>query len=394
MVLSGKIEVTKRFDGIERTIGWRVAGKIFGEVPIALGGPFIGSYRASEPSRVVRVEARQYYALAARWPEIAESVGALRENASVDFKVSPQKRPKRGDDSGAPLRRRLPRTAPLPRPQPAIVRLGDTRGLEIARAMAGPCPADDGLPALLLADGTMLTRPEPRQVGMHLGLQTRGRLAEYDTIIVGGGPAGLAAAVYAASEGLRTLVVEREAPGGQAGTSSRIENYLGFPNGVSGDELAIRALQQAKRLGAEILVTRNIARIDPAAHIVDLDDGEVLRGRTIILATGVASPSCDRRLRRVHRQGHLLRRCAERGEQYAGRGRIPHWRRQFRRPGGAVLFKLCTQRHASRSRRCAGKEHVALFDRASALEIEHNGAPRHRSCRRLRPWEPRGDRCG
>ena len=106
-------------------------------------------------------------------------------------------------------------------------------------------------------------------------------------MIIGGGPAGLAAAVYGASEGLRTLVVEREAPGGQAGTSSRIENYLGFPSGVSGDELASRALQQARRLGAEILVTRSVARIDPATREVFLDGDEAVRARTIILATGV-----------------------------------------------------------------------------------------------------------
>ncbi len=112
-------------------------------------------------------------------------------------------------------------------------------------------------------------------------------LAEYDTIIIGGGPAGLAAAVYGASEGLRTVVVEREAPGGQAGTSSRIENYLGFPNGVSGDELASRALHQARRLGAEILVTRSVARIDPTTRQVYLDGGDVVRARTVILATGV-----------------------------------------------------------------------------------------------------------
>jgi thioredoxin reductase (NADPH) len=93
--------------------------------------------------------------------------------------------------------------------------------------------------------------------------------------------------VYGASEGLATLVVEREAPGGQAGTSSRIENYLGFPNGVSGDELASRALQQARRLGAEILVTRAIVRLDPAARAVHLDGGDVIRARTIIIATGV-----------------------------------------------------------------------------------------------------------
>jgi thioredoxin reductase (NADPH) len=94
--------------------------------------------------------------------------------------------------------------------------------------------------------------------------------------------------VYGASEGLRTIVVEREAPGGQAGTSSRIENYLGFPSGVSGDELASRALQQARRLGAEIVVTRSVTRIDSATGHVHLDGGDVMRGRTIILACGVA----------------------------------------------------------------------------------------------------------
>src|SRR5207244_12785710 len=111
--------------------------------------------------------------------------------------------------------------------------------------------------------------------------------AEYDTVIVGAGPAGLAAAVYGASEGLQTIVIEREAPGGQAGTSSRIENYLGFPAGVSGGELASRALQQARRLGAEILVTRTITRIDPDPRELHLDGGDVLRARTIILAFGV-----------------------------------------------------------------------------------------------------------
>lgn len=99
---------------------------------------------------------------------------------------------------------------------------------------------------------------------------------------------GLAAAVYGASEGLRTLVVEREAPGGQAGTSSRIENYLGFPSGVSGDELASRALQQARRLGAEILVTRTITRLDSTTREIHLDGDDVLRARTVIVACGVS----------------------------------------------------------------------------------------------------------
>jgi thioredoxin reductase (NADPH) len=121
-----------------------------------------------------------------------------------------------------------------------------------------------------------------------LGLGTEADDAEYDTVIVGAGPAGLAAAVYGASEGLRTIVVEREAPGGQAGTSARIENYLGFPAGVSGDELASRALQQARRLGAEILVTRSVDRIDAATRQLRLDGGDLLRARTIIVACGVS----------------------------------------------------------------------------------------------------------
>jgi thioredoxin reductase (NADPH) len=94
--------------------------------------------------------------------------------------------------------------------------------------------------------------------------------------------------VYGASEGLRTLVIEREAPGGQAETSSRIENYLGFPTGVSGEELSRRALQQARRLGAEILVTRSVARLDPEGKVIELDGGHRLRARSVILATGVS----------------------------------------------------------------------------------------------------------
>ncbi len=112
----------------------------------------------------------------------------------------------------------------------------------------------------------MLVEPSLRDLAGAAGLAFKPERAEYDVVIVGGGPAGLAAAVYGASEGLRTLLVERTAPGGQAGTSSRIENYLGFPFGVSGDELAGRALAQAKRLGAEIIVTRTVDAIEPASR--------------------------------------------------------------------------------------------------------------------------------
>jgi thioredoxin reductase (NADPH) len=288
-VLTGKLEVVKLFDGIERTLGWRVPGTIFGEVPLALSSPFPGGYRASEPSRVMRVDAQQYYSLAASSPEVAVKVGALaRERLGGLQGIAAQPpRPRvtmvgnRWDAACIELRQFLARnqiscdwmTPDAP---------------ELPARWPGTRPTDDDCPTLRLADGTCLNRPATRELAELLGLQTRARLTEYDTMIIGGGPAGLAAAVYGASEGLRTVVVEREAPGGQAGTSSRIENYLGFPGGVSGDELASRALQQAKRLGAEILVTRSVARIDVESRQVYLDGNDVIRARTVILATGVA----------------------------------------------------------------------------------------------------------
>ncbi len=151
-----------------------------------------------------------------------------------------------------------------------------------------PLPPEGDHPTLRVVNGKTVVRPQLRRVAELLDLATEAAAAEYDTVIVGAGPSGLAAAVYGASEGLRTIAIEREAPGGQAGTSSRIENYLGFPSGVSGDELASRALQQARRLGAEILVTRSIERIDPSARRIYLDEGDVLQARTIILACGVS----------------------------------------------------------------------------------------------------------
>jgi thioredoxin reductase (NADPH) len=157
-----------------------------------------------------------------------------------------------------------------------------------AEEWSGGLPAEGDLPCVRVVNGKTVVRPQLRRVAELLDIPTEPAAAEYDTVIVGAGPAGLAAAVYGASEGLRTIAIEREAPGGQAGTSSRIENYLGFPSGVSGDALSSRALQQAHRLGAEILVTRSITRIDPATHQVHLDGGDVLRTQTIILACGVA----------------------------------------------------------------------------------------------------------
>jgi thioredoxin reductase (NADPH) len=287
-VLAGKIEVVKLIDGVERTLGWRVPGQVFGEVPIAFGTTFVGGYRASEPSRVMRVEPRQYYAVAAAMPEIPVKVGMLARERIGGLQGIAAEPPTprvtmvghRWETACGELRQFLARNQ-------VTYDWMTPDAPDLPARWPGTRPAEDQLPVLRLADGTLLSRPATRDLARLLGLQTGPRLAEYDTVIIGGGPAGLAAAVYGASEGLRTMVVEREAPGGQAGTSSRIENYLGFPSGVSGDELASRALRQARRLGAEILVTRSVARIDPKTRQVFLDGGDAVRARTVVLATGV-----------------------------------------------------------------------------------------------------------
>jgi thioredoxin reductase (NADPH) len=153
---------------------------------------------------------------------------------------------------------------------------------------AGATMAD--LPVVLFGDGSPIFNPTPTQVADRVGLKTHATSEVYDVVIIGGGPAGLAAAVYGASEGLSTLLIESEAPGGQAGQSSLIENYLGFPKGLSGSDLARRASAQAERLGAEILVPGTVSKLtrhDPFT-VVHLEDGSVITSKALVIASGVA----------------------------------------------------------------------------------------------------------
>jgi thioredoxin reductase (NADPH) len=287
VVLEGRIEAAKVVDGIERVLGERLPGAIFGEVPITLGTSFPSGFRAAEPSRVMKIEAPAYYAVAAAAPDVALTVGTLARERIGGLQGVAAEPPKprahllghRWDAACSDLRRFLDRNQ-------ITFEWITPDGSDAVADWGGDLPPDSELPALR-AGGKTLVRPRLRDVAELLGLQSRASAEEYDAVIVGAGPAGLAAAVYGASEGLRTIVIEREAPGGQAGSSSRIENYLGFPAGVSGDELSKRALQQARRLGAEILVTRAITGLEPSTRTVRLDGGDELRGRTIILATGV-----------------------------------------------------------------------------------------------------------
>ena len=154
--------------------------------------------------------------------------------------------------------------------------------------LAGASAAD--LPLVLVPDGEPLRSPSTAEVAGALGLSTSAQQPLYDLCIVGGGPAGLAAAVYGASEGLGTVVVEREAPGGQAGQSAAIENYLGFPRGLSGADLTHRAVTQARRFGAEMVLARDVVGFDARGPVraVRLADGSEIEARTVLVATGVS----------------------------------------------------------------------------------------------------------
>src|SRR3712207_5141914 len=156
----------------------------------------------------------------------------------------------------------------------------------LAAAGAGP----DDVPVVVTADAQVLKHPGEAELAAVVGLTVDAQADFYDLVVVGGGPAGLGAAVYAASEGLRTVLVEREATGGQAGQSSRIENYLGFPDGVSGGQLAERARRQAAKFGAEMLLTRDCVALEAqgSKRVLRFADGSSIAAHAVVLATGVS----------------------------------------------------------------------------------------------------------
>ena len=287
VVVEGTTELTKVVNGVERVIGVRGPGELGGEVPMTLGTPLPASMRAIDPARVLKLTVEDFHTLAAMAPQISATVGAaavermeMLRSATAQppepalFVIGPRLDPGVHSCDSFLRRNQIPYERLAPDDAGAVART-------LGAAVGEPYPV------VVLRDGTRLVAPTMRSVATVAGLTVAPGRAQYDVVIVGGGPAGLTAAVNAASEGLRTALIESFAPGGQAGTSTRIENYTGFPFGVSGDDLASRALQQAKRLGAEIVVTRRVESIDPAAMTVELDGGDVLRTRSIVLAMGV-----------------------------------------------------------------------------------------------------------
>ncbi len=295
VVLEGQFEVVKTIAGAERVLGTLGAGEFFGEGALLLGSGFLAGLRAVEPSRAMRLEPIEFHDLVAKCPTVNRAIiDAMAGQIAKLQEVS------------------------IATPVAAVAIVGHHWDFEcydvrdfLARNHVGfrwidpddPSAPEYGsvpievmqggrYPVVRYSDGTYDVEPSFRALAERLGLQTCPRETAYDVAIVGAGPAGLAAAVYGASEGLRTVLVECRAPGGQAGTSSRIENYLGFPSGISGDDLGSRAFAQARRLGAEILVTREAKAIEPrrpdaATHTLVLDGDDRIETKAIVVATGV-----------------------------------------------------------------------------------------------------------
>ena len=284
--------------GRQQSLAFREAGGYFGEVPLLLGAPFLASFRAIEPSRLLRLAPADFNALLQAAPSVRAAladalvsrVGGVEEATSAPRHV-PTVVGDRVDGACHDLRDFLARN------------FIEFEWLDPAnddeRPRIPPSVLEGGrYPTLTLPDSAPLVRPSLRTAAEAVGLDTVPSAGQYDVVIVGGGPSGLSAAVYGASEGLHTLMIEGTAPGGQAGTSSRIENYLGFPIGLTGDELGSRAFSQAQRFGAEIVVTRRVCSIAPGAgadgmHMLCLEDGVTIAARAIVLSVGVTYRALD-----------------------------------------------------------------------------------------------------
>jgi thioredoxin reductase (NADPH) len=296
-VIDGLCEIIKMTAGTEQVVENLEPGGFIGETSLLLGSSFLAGLRALEPSRLMRLEALDFHELLASCPNasqqifatMARHVSGLQQASIVAPNLSVTVIGRRNDPACYDVRDFLTRN------QIGLRWLDPDDVAAIEGAHVPQELHDGGYPAVMFADRSFISQPKPPYplLAQRLGLQIAPRATTYDVAIVGAGPAGLAAAVYGASEGLNTVLVECRAPGGQAGTSSRIENYLGFPAGVSGDDLASRAFHQAKRFGAEVIVTRQAVSLEPAddsktTHALVLDCGNRVHTKAIVLSTGVA----------------------------------------------------------------------------------------------------------
>jgi thioredoxin reductase (NADPH) len=289
-MLEGEVERVMTIAGEEVQATTFDPGEYFGEVPLMLSSASFAAIRALRPSRLMRTDPADFHLLLT---ESADAAALIAQSMSRRVAFISDAYASRNLTQATIVGDRLDFACHdvrdfLSRNQIAFEWFDPNDPADAAMLPASARSAAR-YPLVLLNDGRTLEVPHNRELARALNLQIAPHAHAYDVVIVGAGPAGLAAGVYGGSEGLRTVMIDVQAPGGQAGTSSRIENYLGFPVGVSGGDLASRALQQARRFGTEMLVTRTVRTIAPAAngYVVTLDGDEAMTTRSVVLATGV-----------------------------------------------------------------------------------------------------------
>ncbi len=289
VLIEGQLEVTKDFNGQPKVVKHYNHGDYFGEVPLLLGSSSFASLRSKTASRVLRLDRLQFKEMIDSSPECS----ALIMKTMMDRVTMIQE-----------YIRETPGSRVLVVGSQYDIDCRDIRSFlsinripfewvdrdrEPDRVPACMPPDMDGPAVVIDREQCVGQPPTVRKVAEALGFITSPKTEHYDVVVVGAGPAGLAASVYGSSEGLKVLLIERSTVGGQAGTSSRIENYLGFPGGISGDELSERAVKQATRFGTEIVMTREVQNIFPLrdGYCIELDGGDRVTTRSVVLATGV-----------------------------------------------------------------------------------------------------------
>lgn len=352
VVLSGRVEITIRADGEDRLIATHGGGRFLGELNLLTGSRVFLSARMVQPGEVLVVPVEALRRVLATQPNLSDKILAafmarradlLRGAAATTRVIGSRYSPQSLQVREFLARNRLPYEWLDPDRDPQVDDLLRQFGVQ---------PSE--LP-VVVSSGTVLHRPSPEALAGFLGL-TVGRLPErrFDLVIVGGGPAGLAAAVYGASEGLQTLGVDMVAPGGQAGTSSRIENYFGFPTGISGGDLIQRGLVQAEKFGAQLSAPVAAVALQEEAGllVVALSDGTTVAGRAVMAATGA-------RYRRLD---------VERLSQFEGKGvyyAATELEAQQSAPGPVVVVG---------GGNSAGQAAVFLADQNSAVTVVIRGA--------------------